>query len=250
MQEKDSFIKRISIFLIGFLGLTFLVYIFSYLGIFKLLFKIFSVDIFNKKVEFNMNINVILNYSIYFTIFFIIILIINKSDVKEFLLGFKVADNIKEGIAFGVILITFSLVYQNLLRLIMPITENQNQTGVNNIILNNPLLATVTVAIIGPVVEEFTYRYGLFGSIRKFNRVASYVVTIIVFALIHFNYSADSSTLLNEILNLPPYLFAAFILCYAYDTRSLTCSTVAHIFNNGYSVIMLLLSTLIEKYAK
>lgn len=249
MKEKDSFIKRISIFLIGFLGLTFLVYIFSYLGIFRLIFKIFSVDIFNKKVEFNMNINVILNYSIYFTIFFMIILVINKTDMKEFLLGFKIKDNIKEGIAFGVILITFSIVYQNILRLIIPITDNQNQTGVNNIILNNPFLATVTVAIIGPIVEEFTYRYGLFGSLRKINRNLSYIVTIIVFSLIHFNYSADSSTLLNEILNLPPYMFAAFILCYAYDSRNLTCSTVAHIFNNGYSVIMLLFSTLIEKYA-
>ena len=85
----------------------------------------------------------------------------------------------------------------------------------------------------GPIVEEFTYRYGLFGYVKKHNKTLAYVATILIFALIHFEFTTDVDQLVNELLNLPSYLIGAIVLSIAYDkSDNLVVPIIAHIFNN------------------
>ena len=66
---------------------------------------------------------------------------------------------------------------------------------------------------------------------------------MVLFALIHFSFdNATAQEWVIELANLPSYMIAAAILCYAYDRNdSLATSIIAHIFNNAYSVLMTLL---------
>lgn len=77
----------------------------------------------------------------------------------------------------------YNIIIQNI---IPNISENQNEDAVRSIITLNPFLSTIAVAIVGPIVEEFTYRYGLFGALKKKSKKLAYFVTIILFALISF----------------------------------------------------------------
>ena len=83
---------------------------------------------------------------------------------------------------------------------------NDNENAIDSITNAYPLLSLLVFGIMGPVVEEFTYRVGLFSFIRRFNRPAAYIITIAIFALIHFNF--QSTNIVNELINLPSYIVA------------------------------------------
>lgn len=249
-ETLKDFYKRISLFLVGFLGMYVVIIAIQLLNGLNILFKTFDIPLLVNRVNFFANYSVMLNYAVYITTFLIILFILGEKIFRKIILEFKISQNIKDGIVFGIILVTSTVLYNNFIRIIFPnVTENQNEESVRSIIGLNPLLSAFVIAIIGPVVEEFTYRFGLFGSIRKKSRVLAYLATIIIFALIHFNFANESmSQWINELLNLPGYMLAAFILSYAYDrNQNLSVSIIAHVFNNGFSVLMTLLLTILPE---
>ena len=118
--------------------------------------------------------------------------------------------------------------------------ENINETSLVEIIKVYPVLSFVIFGVVGPICEELTYRVGLYTLARRLNRVAAYFITVIVFALIHFNIPNpfDINVFINELINLPHYLFAGFVMTYLYDRYGLASSLTAHVTNNLYSIIM------------
>lgn len=243
-SKNNDFYKRIIVFLLGFAGLQIFAVALQLLNFFYYIFLTFDLNLFINKVNFSLNSSVIINYSMYVIAFLIMIIIIGNNNIQEIIAKFKDNKNIKEGFIFGVLILCSTMFYNIIIQNIIPnISENQNEDSVRSIITLNPFLSTITVAIIGPVVEELTYRYGLFGTIKKKSRKLAYLITIILFGLIHFSF--DNSTTqewIIELANLPSYMIAAAILCYAYDRNdSLATSIIAHIFNNAYSVLMTLL---------
>ena len=89
-------------------------------------------------------------------------------------------------------------------------------------------------------------RVGLFTLAKRFNHVLAYIVTALVFGLIHFNWAAfgagDSALLINELLNLPDYVLAGLIMCALYDKCGFAASATAHIVNNCVSLGFMLLA--------
>lgn len=128
-----------------------------------------------------------------------------------------------------------------------PMDDNENQQAIVALVGNYPVVSLFIFGIVGPFMEELTYRVGLFGLIRRRSRWAAYFVTILVFALIHANLLAvkevdgslvfDAAALVNELLNLPVYLFAAAALTWLYEHFGLAGSLSAHLFNNVLDVI-------------
>lgn len=242
--KNNDLYKRIIVFLLGFVGLQVFAVALQLLNFFYYIFLTFDLNLFVNRVNFSLNSNVILNYTMYIIAFSVMLIIIGDNNIQEIINKFKDNKNVKEGFIFGVLVLCSSMFYNIIIQNIIPnISENQNEDAVRSIITLNPFLSTIAVAIVGPIVEEFTYRYGLFGVLKKKSKKLAYFVTIILFALIHFSFdNATAQEWVIELANLPSYMIAAAILCYAYDRNdSLATSIIAHIFNNAYSVLMTLL---------
>ena len=77
------------------------------------------------------------------------------------------------------------------------------------------------------------------GKKMRINKYLAYAVTILVFAFIHFDFECfGKGTLVNELLNMPFYLFAGFTFTFLYEKFGFGASVMAHVSNNLYSIIM------------
>ena len=112
------------------------------------------------------------------------------------------------------------------------------QNAVEAVIKIHPLLSLIWIPFLGPIVEEFTYRFGLFNALNKINRIFAYVVVSLIFGLIHFNFFAPNIAV--ELLNLPPYIISGLIFSYIYDRENLATSIVAHVTNNLVSYLAMI----------
>jgi membrane protease YdiL (CAAX protease family) len=117
--------------------------------------------------------------------------------------------------------------------------SNQNQLAIVNLVNATPLISLITFAFLGPIVEEWTYRLGLFQWLKHRSRWIAYPLTLALFGLIHFDYSNFNS--INEWLNLPIYMVAGAWFCYLYDRFGLGVAMAAHITNNLLSILGILL---------
>ena len=118
---------------------------------------------------------------------------------------------------------------------------NENQTAIVEYIKNAAFLSFVTFVLVGPVLEEVTYRYFLFGGLRKLNPKLAIIFSGFIFMLIHgtVGFISDGSNFLKEIILLPPYMFSGCMLAYAYNkSENLAVSTGAHMLNNLISFIL------------
>ena len=133
-----------------------------------------------------------------------------------------------------------SILINIILTLVYPqIGQGGNQTGIVNLTHAYPVFAILIFGIVGPICEEFAYRVGLFTFLRRINRVVAYIATGLIFALIHFDYT--SSDLISEFLLIFTYLWAGISLSFTYEIGGVAASTTAHILNNVYSLIMILI---------
>ena len=144
------------------------------------------------------------------------------------------------GLVFAGLLISITSIY-NAFIFNLGITSNLNQVTVEEVALNSPFFSFIILGIIGPICEELTYRVGLFGIIRKYNRLASYIASSVIFGLLHFSLvDFTLSSFINELLNLPSYIISGLILTIAYEKGGFTSCIVAHMFNNILSMYYIL----------
>ena len=150
-------------------------------------------------------------------------------------------NNFVPGIIGAACLISFSVLYSFVsTNLGATISNNQNLTM--QIIKQYPSVGLIILGFVGPIVEELTYRLGLFSSIRKHNRIGAYLVVSLIFGLIHFNFSSINTPnqLINELINFPSYALSGAILCFIYEKYGLENSILAHILNNLISVVQIM----------
>ena len=181
-----------------------------------------------------------LNGVAYMTIITIFIILVGK-DVNEFLKSFKGwKPYVAAAIGFSAILV-FNITYNGILSgLNITVSDNANESSLNTMVTDFPFTSLLIFAIIGPLVEEITYRVGLFSLLKRVHVILAYAVTIIVFTLIHFDFT--STTMVNELLNIPFYAFAAGTFCFLYHKFGFASSAAAHITNNVFSILATILS--------
>ena len=169
-------------------------------------------------------------------------------DYHKFIPHFKKWQPWVIGIGFAAALVVSTIIYNSIVNVLYPTTPNENQTIINDVIGSFPITSILLLGILGPVVEEFTYRVGLYSFFRRINKYAAYALTIVIFGLIHFNFFAKGEDMINELLNLPAYMISGFLLTLAYEKFGLACALTAHIGNNLYSVLMTILFNLLKPY--
>lgn len=223
-----SNIKHIILILIGTIGLTFAQLIFQ-----SIVLSAGGQDFLNSAKGLGIAI-----FSAYALVFIGFVLFLFRDNIKIFKLFISQYKTYLFGLCFGILLLATSLIL-NLVISKLGFVQNENQNSALELVGTYPFLSFIFLGIIGPVVEELTYRVGLFGLIRKYNRLASFIVTASLFALIHFDFNSVStaSALVNELINIPSYFISGVILCYAYEKYGISGCIIAHIFNNCIAVI-------------
>lgn len=181
--------------------------------------------------------NGVSNFITYSLIAVSMLAILNK-DLIKLKYYFKDAKIIIYGIIIGFLLLAIQGGYSNLVNLYYHGPVSDNETSLRSFISYYPAFSIIFLCFIGPFCEELTYRVGLFGFLSRY-KVLAYIVSILIFAFMHFNPASEN--IINELINLPIYLFCGIILTVAYDKFGLTASLTAHCINNLYSVITILI---------
>lgn len=70
-----------------------------------------------------------------------------------------------------------------------PVSDNVNQQIVVEVIKATPVASFIFIPFLGPIVEELTYRVGLYSLLRRWNKIAALVISALIFGFIHFDYS-------------------------------------------------------------
>ena len=157
---------------------------------------------------------------------------------------FKNWKNIVIGLIAGILIVCLSQLVSYLIYDLGQVEINSNQVEVSSMVKDAPALAFFIIVIFGPIFEEIIFRVGLMGIGMKFNekygKVFAYIVSILIFILIHLNFIGENINFIAEIAAVPGYFIGATLLCLAYDKGGISSSIIAHIVNNLVSFILVM----------
>ena len=159
---------------------------------------------------------------------------------KTFIQSFKRPLDYAFGAGYLVAAITTGMIVSLIVGFFHEPGTNENQSMAITIVENYPIIAFFILVLIGPICEEMAYRVGLFSFLRRINVVLAFIVTTIIFALIHFDPTADN--IVEELWALPSYIVPGIVLTFAYYHRGPACSMTAHILYNLISYLMILIA--------
>lgn len=219
--------KQIALFIVGWFGLHVIATLIQFLLMGA------NIIIGNKETY---NLSILTNAIGYIALCAILLLISNKNLVK-LTKSFKRYQSYIAGAVCFLAILVFSNLYGNFLNIVgIKATENANQESLDNINATYHLTSIIIFGLIAPICEELTYRVGLFSFCKRKATWFAYLITILVFAFIHFNLDFSSvKAFTNELLNLPYYMFAGFAFCFTYDKFGFAGSLFAHTINNVLS---------------
>ena len=220
--------KRIYLFLVGSIGVI-------VIGLFITL-ALFSLP---------QNYQIALGQNLSYVILFVALTAIFIGDLPRVLVELKKLHSYFYGFLIGLAIIGITSAYTNFVNLFYSYEVSDNETTLRNIITLYPAFSIIVMGILGPICEELTYRVGLFGLVKKYNLILAFVLSTLVFAFAHFGFT--SKTIINELVNLPVYVFSGFLLTFAYHKYGFVGSTTAHMTNNLVSVIIVTISILNNK---
>lgn len=248
--------RQIGLFLLGWIGLQIISIIYVVIN--------YAIEVFSHGLSYEEATDVIsnplnsmLNNSVSYTLLLVGMLIIIWPQIRKILKSYASGQNILFGFLLGFALIGASAVYGLIVSSFYSTSGNANQTTLTSLITQYPVPTIIILGIIGPLVEEFTYRVGLFNFLSRSKRWIAYLATVLIFAFIHFSFfslltysmtpnAENYDVIINELVNIPQYLIAGLILCFAYEKFGFAGSTIAHILNNLISVISVLIIPLVQ----
>jgi membrane protease YdiL (CAAX protease family) len=144
------------------------------------------------------------------------------------------------GLAFAITLMAAGVLINALTSIWHTPADNINQQGVESIAKSYPLIGIFIMGIVGPICEELTYRVGLYSFLRRINKYLAIILTMVIFAMIHFTFDAEN--IVEELWSLPSYLVSGLLLTLAYEVRGPACSITAHACYNLIAIIMIMVA--------
>lgn len=246
MQEEKSSVLHFDLLI------HLLCYVISFFGLYG--FYIISSVIFNlfpvyTSLSETTQGTILTAFSYFLTAVALVIYLWNFA-IKNILNQYANVKNILYGFLFGLGLIVGSSIVSRFFSIVgvmlgVEVAVNENEESIREITINMPILTAFMTIVLAPFTEEIGYRLGIFGGIHKYSRFWAYVVASLVFALIHTNLASEN--ILNELLNLPSYIFAGAWLCFTYEkSGSIVTSITAHMTNNGIAFILSILAASLQ----
>jgi len=167
-----------------------------------------------------------------------LITIICTTRRKHFFSKYKRGLDYIYGLGYAITIVLVASIVGSLLSLFHEAADNANQETAVQVAKNYPLIAFIVMGFLGPICEELTYRVGLYSFFRRINKYLAFAVTMVVFAFIHFDFTATNMA--NELWALPSYLISGGLLTLAYEHRGPACSMTAHIAYNVFAFCLML----------
>lgn len=112
---------------------------------------------------------------------------------------------------------------------------NPNNQAVTGLAARSPGAIKAAGIFLAPLVEELMFRAGIFGTIRRKNRVLAYIVSMLAFGIYHvWAYLPGNPVYLLFILQ---YLPASWLLCRCYErTNTIWTPIFLHMLINAVSM--------------
>lgn len=114
--------------------------------------------------------------------------------------------------------------------------ENPNNQALMELARQDWLRIGFTAVVLAPLAEELMFRGGVFGLLRRWNRPAAYLVSVLLFSACHtWQYALEDPIYW---LYMVEYLPASILLCWVYDRNEcIWASVLMHMLNNGVSLL-------------
>ena len=115
---------------------------------------------------------------------------------------------------------------------------NPNNEAIFEMVAESSGPTTAMAVFLAPIIEEVLFRAGIFGAVRKLNRVAAYAVCAAAFAAYHlWAYIMQDA---SYAVYLVQYIPAALILCRIYErSNTIWCPIGMHMLVNYISLEMM-----------
>lgn len=132
-----------------------------------------------------------------------------------------------------------------------------NQVAVVEMVMNDPIRSFLMITFSAAIVEEWLFRGLGFRTMFHRNRIVAYVVTFVAFSTPHLLLGLAESAIevqqglatsinLSEFIFMPVYGMMGVFFAYSYaKTESIYTPMLAHFFNNTFSFLAILLSTIV-----
>ena len=110
-----------------------------------------------------------------------------------------------------------SLLLGKLITWLYPDFGNTNDSGIAALAKENYFLTAIGTVLLVPLAEECMHRGAVFGGLYRKNRLFAYIISTILFALVHIDgyFGMVDGVLL--LLNFLQYIPAGIVLAAAYD---------------------------------
>ena len=145
-------------------------------------------------------------------------------------------------VSYGAMLL-FNMAISGILLLLIEDLDNPNNAAVIDMAQTSGGPVAALAVFLAPIVEELMFRAGIFGGLRKINRLLAYLVCLLLFSLYHvWGYALSDPAAWIYALQ---YLPVTFLLCRIYErTNSIWGCILLHMFINFVALNAL---TLLEK---
>ena len=171
--------------------------------------------------------------------------------------------NILVGLISGAVMYGVEIVVSLVLTAIYGDTiNNANQTSLDALAKESPLIFILLVCLVAPVIEELIFRYYLYKPLenthrwwhldanaelstsqRRVNFVIALVISTVLFSAIHLSSSLLSHTLATDIKTLPLYLIPSLLFgIMYYKTKHVATPIITHITYNCITAALMFLS--------
>ena len=130
-----------------------------------------------------------------------------------------------------------SYVLSWVLNLLQKDLPNYNDQNVSALLAQNKTIMFLCILVVVPIVEEVLFRGVLFGSLHGKNRIAAYVVSVLLFAAVHVWQYYSTAGLWVVLLNTLQYVPAAVAFAWTYEkSGTIWTSIVLHISINAMTL--------------
>ena len=233
-------IKKNNYFELGKAFLLILSYLFIIPEIIALLFYNLNLDLHD------LTINLIANVLVYVCIFILVLFVYRKTIFKEFIDFFKNFKKFsKVSLSYWVKGLVFMLLTNSI---VIAITGGiaANEAGNRSNILTFPIFSVLSMAVLGPFLEEVLFRKGFKNAFKKESTFL--IVTSLLFGGAHLFASFAGMNLdemlknWTQILFIIPYGGFGYFFGKAYlETNNIFTSVLAHMCHNTLSVLLVLI---------
>lgn len=124
-----------------------------------------------------------------------------------------------------------------LLEWLAPTLVNPNDATVSSMATSSFRAMVVCSVLLGPLVEETLVRGLIFGNLRRYNRIAAYVVSILLFSAMHLWQYVLAASPLTLLFSALQYVPAGIAMAWTYEkSGNLWGPIVLHAILNGISL--------------